>query len=576
MTHAPESKRLLDRIAIRLRLTAIARATLLAFWIVGTIYALGFVSSRFLGLITDYFEPKTLLIIPGLALVCGVLFHRRPQTADAARKVDDHENTRDLYLTVTMLDSTAGEYQPLVQRDAEQKAQNVNPSRVVPFRCDNRAFSSATALIVVLFLGLQFGPQLDPFGQVEAATQEKQLQEELKKEKKKTEVRVAELARKQKDDEGEVSKEVKKSLEKLVRALQEMKKEQKKQNQKTLGKEQKRIGAQWRNVRNTDPMKELLNRTAAAQNFGKNLQQMREWSKELEEGKPESLNKMIEELKKQMEELKRDAEKGGRMDPVKKQEALRRLKKKMKEMEDFAKKNVKSEALAAALQRAMKQLESSKEGKGKSAAEALENAMKSLDLSKMELQEIAKSAKDLQELEKALKTMQMAKKINEQGELEGEPGDNPTMADYAEMYAEMMEGMGFQEGEGEGEGEGDGKGDGNGDGTGGEGTGRGGNPPEDDSVKTDFKKEKSKAAVTAGKILLSMKTKGISESGDTREQYQKLIKEVQQGVSEAIDLEEIPPGYVPGIKSYFDTLEQSGNATKPAAAEATEPGDEKK
>ena len=135
-----------------------------------------------------------------------------------------------------------------------------------------------------------------------------------------------------------------------------------------------------------------------------------------------------------------------------KQEQLRRLKKKMKEMEDFAKKNVKSEALAAALQRAMKQLEQSKEGECKTAAEVLENAMKSLELSKMELQEIAKSAKDLQELEKALKTLQMAKKLNEKGELEGDPGDNPSMEDYAEMYAEMMAGRGFQEGEGEGEG----------------------------------------------------------------------------------------------------------------------------
>ncbi len=551
MTHAPESKRLLGRIVVRLRLTAIARATLLAFWIVGVIYASAFVSSRFLGLMTDYFEPITLLVIPVLALVCGVLFHRRPRTTDAARKVDDRENTCDLYLTVTMLDSTAGEYQPLVQRDAEQKAQNVNPARVVPFRCDSRAFSWATALMLVLFLGLRFGPQLDPFGQVEAATQKKQLQEELKKEKKKTEARVAELAKKQKDDDGEVSRDVKQSLDKLVRVFQEMKKEQKKQNQKTLGTEQKRIGAQWRNVRNTDPMKELLNRTAAAQNVGRNLQQMRKWSNELIEGKPESLNKMMEELRKQMAELKRDAEMGGKMDPVKKQEQLRRLKKKMKEMEDFAKKNVKSEALAAALHRAMKQLEASKEGEGRTAAEALENAMKSLELSKMELQEIAKSAKDLHELEKALKTLQMARKLNEQGDLEDDPGGNPTMENYAEMYAEMMAGMGFQEGEGDGEGEG------NSDGTGGEGTGRGGKPPEDASIETDFKNEKSKAAVTAGKILLSMKTKGISESGDARERYQKLIHEVQQGVSEAIDLEEIPPGYVPGIKSYFDTLDQS-------------------
>jgi hypothetical protein len=575
MTHAPESKKLLDRISVRLRLTAIGRASLRAFWFVGAVYALAFVCSRFFGLISDYFEPVTLASIPGVAVVLGILFHRRPTTSDAARRVDEHEQTRDLYLTVTMLDTTAGEYQPLVQRDAEEKAQNVVVTQVVPFRCDNRSWSWATALLVLLFLGLQFGPQLDPFGQVEAATIAKQLQKELKKSEEDTKVRTAELAKKQTDDNGEVSKEVKQSLEKLVRSFQEMKKDQKKANQKTLAKEQKRIGAQWRNVRNSDPMKELLNRKAAAQSFGKNLQQMRQWSKELEEGNPESLNKMMEELKKQMEELKKDAAEGGKMDPVKKQEALRKLKKKMKEMEDFAKKNVKSEALAAALQRAMKQLEASKDGDKKSAAEALEAAMKSLDLSKMELQEIAKSAKDMQELEKALKTMQMAKKLNEQGELTGEAGESPTMEDYAEMYAEMMAELGFGEGEGDGdgdgEGEGNGKGKGDGDGTGGEGMGRGGNPPEDDDVKTNFKKEKSKAAVKAGKIILSMKTKGLSETGETNEEYQKLIQEVKQGVSEAIDLEEIPPGYIPNIKSYFDKIEnagaaEAGNTTQPEPA----------
>jgi chemotaxis protein histidine kinase CheA len=566
MTHAPESKKLLDRISVRLRLTAIGRTSLRAFWIAGALYAVAFVCSRFFGLFPDYFEMVTLTVIPGAALILGILFHRRPSTSDAARRVDKHEKTRDLYLTVTMLDTTAGEYQPLVQRDAEEKAQSVNASRVVPFRCDNRTWSWATALLVVLFLGLQFGPQLDPFGRVEAATIAKQLQEEMKKSKEVTEVRTAELAKKQKDDNGEVSKEVKQSLEKLVRSLQEMKKNQKKANQKTLAKEQKRIGAQWRNVRNSDPMKELLNRKAAAQSFGKNLRQMREWSKELEEGKSESLNKMMEELRKQMEELKKDAAEGGKMDPVKKQEAFQKLKKKLKEMEDFAKKNVKSEALAAALQRAMKQLEASKDGDKKSAAEALEAAMKSLDLSKMELQEIAKSAKDMKELEQALKTMQMAKKLNEQGELTGEAGESPTMEDYAEMYAEMYAELGF----GEGDGDGDGDGKGNGDGTGGEGMGRGGNPPEDENVKTNFKKEKSKAAVTAGKIILSMKTKGLSETGETNEEYQKLIQEVKQGVSEAIDLEEIPPGYIPNIKSYFDKIEKA----EPGAAAAESGGNQ--
>ena len=72
-----------------------------------------------------------------------------------------------------------------------------------------------------------------------------------------------------------------------------------------------------------------------------------------------------------------------------------------------------------------------------------------------------------------------------------------------------------------------------------------------------------------------MKTKGLSETGDTNEEYQKLIQEVKQGISEAIDLEEIPPGYIPNIKSYFDKIE--GVATSESDdAEQPETGDEKK
>ena len=47
-----------------------------------------------------------------------------------------------------------------------------------------------------------------------------------------------------------------------------------------------------------------------------------------------------------------------------------------------------------------------------------------------------------------------------------------------------------------------------GEGLGGEGMGSGGKAPEDDSITTDFKTEQSKSAVTAGKVLLSVKTKG--------------------------------------------------------------------
>jgi hypothetical protein len=100
---------------------------------------------------------------------------------------------------------------------------------------------------------------------------------------------------------------------------------------------------------------------------------------------------------------------------------------------------------------------------------------------------------------------------------------------------------------------------------GGPGTGRGGKAPEDNSVTTDFKTEQSKSAVTAGKVILSLKTKGVSDRGDAAKDYRGLIQNVKQGVSEAILQEQVPPGYLDGIKSYFDTIDEKANAARPDA-----------
>ena len=77
---------------------------------------------------------------------------------------------------------------------------------------------------------------------------------------------------------------------------------------------------------------------------------------------------------------------------------------------------------------------------------------------------------------------------------------------------------------------------------------------EEADADTDYEKKKTRTSIDAGKVLLSIKTKGVSESGDVKQQYQDLVKEVRSGLSEAIELEEIPPGYVPGIKNYFDAI----------------------
>jgi len=238
----------------------------------------------------------------------------------------------------------------------------------------------------------------------------------------------------------------------------------------------------------------------------------------------------MNEIRKELERLKKST------DPAEKAALAQKLKKKLRDLEKFASDRVNSKQLAAALKRAMKQLECSKcEGLS---SESLDALLESLDLANLELDEIAQSVKDLKALEEALKALQLAKRLNDREMLDGEACKNcVSMKDYEQLYAKMCAGMGIV----------------------GKGMGRGGKAPEDDSVLTDFKMERSKSALTAGKVLLSLKTKELSDRGQAVKNYRNLIHNVKQGISEAIEQEQIPPGYHKGIKSYFDNIEPTSS-----------------
>ncbi|MFH0911929.1 MAG: hypothetical protein V1918_10550 [Planctomycetota bacterium] len=90
----------------------------------------------------------------------------------------------------------------------------------------------------------------------------------------------------------------------------------------------------------------------------------------------------------------------------------------------------------------------------------------------------------------------------------------------------------------------------------GPGLGEGGKAPEDETLKTDYKSERSKSALTAGKMLLQWKTRGLSDAGQAEEDYLRQVQEVKQNAGEAVLQEEVPPGYHESIKRYFDTLEK--------------------
>jgi hypothetical protein len=82
---------------------------------------------------------------------------------------------------------------------------------------------------------------------------------------------------------------------------------------------------------------------------------------------------------------------------------------------------------------------------------------------------------------------------------------------------------------------------------------------EDDSDPEGYKDEKSKSQVQAGKVLLSIKTKEAATEKDfdpeELKKYESTVTEIKSGVQSAIETEQIPPGYVDGIKSYFDSLD---------------------
>ncbi len=540
MSEFPHSGSLLQKVLLRLHVAKIGRIGFGVCLALAGVVALLLLVSRLTGLIPDWFSMSAILMLPLLALLGTVVVLRRPTLSDAARRVDTHAGTQDLFLTLTMIDNAAGDYKPLVGRDAEVKAPSVEPTSVVPWHWSRRVAQMAAAL-GLLIVGSLFLPTLDPFGKVAAAKEVEIRHEELVKGRKATEVRKSELTKA--DLDAETSEEIERSLEDLKSSLKRMEPQQRQENARVIAGQQKALGQQWR--QRAEQLKHLLSQKPMKQRFGdKSQSKPRQWAKNLREGAADELEDELKDIQKEMSELAQ------MKDPVERTEAMRRLQKKLEDLHEFAKEDVNSKPLAAALERALKELEA---GKAESmSGEQMEALTESLKLAELELKQIAQSARDMAELEKALEVMQMAKRLNNDEKLDGEEMEGAeSMEDYQEMYAEMMAELGYDIAMLDENGlPGDG-----------EGLGAGEIEPmeDDDSVETDFKDETSKSAIKKGKILLSLKTKGVTE-GEEDEielQYNTIVSDLKQSVSEAIDQEQIPPGYHDGIKKYFDSLDQT-------------------
>lgn len=550
MPEAPQSLRLLNGVARRMRWQAFVRAAYVALLVTTVVYAVVLLVSRLTGLIPNVFTWQSLAAIPVATALLALLLHRRPEVRDAARAVDQAAGSKDLYLTLSLLDRAVGEYHPLVVQAAEDSAAKIAPARVVPWTWQKRYWNAF--LLLAVTAGLLFVPQLDPFGRVAADQLVSLRKDRLIESRKETQLRLAEVKKKideQKENEDETP--TAEAIDSLKLALNKMQPKAKLENLEVLMDEQKQLTEAWKQM-NAEQLKNLLKAAKQAeQQFGTDQELMKKLTQDLQEGSLDGLKQELQELQDELQKLAKTE------DPVEKEKIRREIKEKLKTLDEFAKKGLDSKPLNAALQRAMQQMDLAQ--LQEMSPEALEAAMESLELSELELEELAQSAEDLKKLEEAMKAMQMAKKLNDKDKLDGkETLGFKTMKEYEEFYKEMLAQAGQCDGSGDGncpgcancKGKGKGKG-----GMKGPGTGEGGVAPENDAVKNEFQSEVAKSAVTAGKTLFSQKTQGLGDKGIVQENYRSLATQVKQGVSDALEQEQVPPGYHEGIKKYFDTLD---------------------
>ena len=486
-------------------------------------------AARLLGLLPDRFSHVALASLAGAALVFALLSVRRPVEQRVARLVDARAGTKELFISAVLDADSAGAFLPVVQSAAEERAPEIPLSRVLPFRWGSGVLQVLVACALVAG-ALRWFPHLDPFKKIEQQQKSAQQQQKLQESRKLTALRAEALAQESQKQAAQVQQ----ALARLDKTFKDAKPKEKDETLKQLAGEQRELGELWRKV-NNDELKQALDKSA--QSFGQmNLKERNEWREQLQKGDLSGIKKELAELRSELSKLASQPDSAEKR--AKQEELTHRLSQFAEAMKDI----VKSPNVDEALNRALAQMDAAK--LNDLAQEATQDALRSLDLSQKELEQLAQSMKDGKTLEEALKNLQMAKQLAAAGKLDGANGkDGESQEDYAALFAAKMAEMSPQEDP-----------DGNGRDGKGQGTSNGGTRPEDDSVKTGFKSEKSTSMLTDGKLLLEWKNKDIGASGERGEEFRDAVRGVKQGVSEALQAEQVPPGYHDAIKKYFDTL----------------------
>lgn len=554
---AATPQQLLDRIALRKRLIHLCRRWYVFTLIFSMVFASVLITLRVLNVIEDPFKWWMVLLVPAAGLLLAGIFHRGINTIQAAHLADEHAKTKDLFLTVTSLSTSTGDYQAAVQDEANRKAPMVSPKSIVPFSPGSK-LTQVIVTLLVLMAGVLWLPQFDVLGKEEVRQKHVQRKKRLE-ETRKAIVKRSERLKKQ-DLAAEHSKQVEAKIKALQQALKRMNPKDPKGNLQKLADQKQRIQESWQQKK----LAQALKNNPANQRFGNTTEQQKQWAKQMNNGQSQSLEKKMQDIKKKAEELAQTT------DDKQREKLQKDIKQSIQEMTDYAMKQDGGQQLAESLQQALQQLDMSKMSDvSQEAAKAVKDAM---NLSEQELQKMAQGVRDMQKLQEALKTIQQAQQCNNQQPLDGSACSScNSMADYQKLYQQMMQqangrvqgqspspSMSKSTNPGQG-GMNQGKGKG---GMRGLGKGQGGIAPEDDSITTQFQAEKDKTKLNAGKILLTWKTKGMAPSGQAVKDYQQSLDTIRQDAAQAIESEQIPAGDQEVIKKYFDTIEQANDAPK--------------
>jgi DNA repair exonuclease SbcCD ATPase subunit len=523
--NTPRTQRLISQTGRRLYLARFGSVFHRAGLIAAAVALLAIILSRLFALLPSAIVVPWVWTLAVAALIATALIVRRPSAKETARHIDEKTCSKELFLTTAYAGQATGEYQDIVLEQAEQRAEALDARKVVgfPWQRGTRNLVISGVLVAAAAIWL---PQFDPFKKQEQRNKLTKQEEQLKQTKKATAMRAEQL----KEQDAKENDKINQALAALEKTFKEAKPQEREPNLKRLAEHQKEIGEMWRQVANQKRNDAF---DSGTQKFGQvNPQQTQQWKEDLKKGDTTALKREMEAIKDEMQKL------AAMQDSAEKRAQQEQLSQRLNQMSEGLKQAASSPQMQAALQRAMEQLDMSK--LSQMSKEALEAAQQSMNLSQQELENLAQAMKDQQSLEDALKNLQMAKQLASDCKLDGGQCKNCNgQGDYAALYSKLMKQNGNNIGPGMGP---------NGL------PGAGGKAPENDEAETDFKPERSPTQLTAGKTLLQWKTQEMGPTGARTEEYREAVRQVKQGVSEAIAAEQVPPGYHTAIQKYFDTL----------------------